>query len=88
MKRYYLKAIGSCCYNKQGVTSPPSIEYFPIERIAKVFFGKNHSWCRQFGWSNQPQVLCFTSDEHTAGLFEKVMNAFYRGFIVLERDWA
>ena len=55
MKRYYLKAYGSICYNTVGISSPI---FHPIDFL-KIPLIKNPRWAKQFGWSNQPHVLTF-----------------------------
>ena len=86
MKKYYLKATSSTCYDKTGITFPEHIS-IPIENLADIFFGRAWDWRRQFGWNNQPEVLIFSTDEEKAQLFHIVINRFYKGFVVVERDW-
>lgn len=86
-KRYYLKATGSVCYDASGITFPRRIP-IDIDALAKIFFNSSTTWQHAHGWKNQPKALCFECDEATAHLFDKVMNAFYGGFIVEERgNW-
>lgn len=63
MPRYYLRASGSNCYDKTGVTFPTH-QPMNIEDIIKSVCEKpNLRWANQFGWSNQPKVLTFNATE-------------------------
>ena len=85
-KHYYLKATGSVCYNRLGVTFPEA-KSIPIDDIAQIFFGRNFGWQKQFSWETQPEVLVFKTTRERARIFQTVMNNFYVGFVVSERIW-
>jgi hypothetical protein len=88
-RKYYLKAGGSICYDKDGITFPTK-QAIPFDKLANIFFGDRSGWQRQFNWENQPEVLIFQASETKAVMFQQVVNALSIpcGFIVKERDWA
>lgn len=67
MNRYYLKAGGSVCYDDSGITYPVSFN-IDLETLLKLSGASEIKWMNQFGWDNQPEVLCFgffvTDEEH------------------------
>lgn len=58
MNRYYLHAMGSICYDNTGITFPEQLD-FNLTQLAKLAGASEVHWERQFGWNNQPEVLCF-----------------------------
>lgn len=58
MNRYYLKALGTICYDKTGLTYPEQLTV-DLEKIAKLAGASEIHWEQQFGFSNLPEVLCF-----------------------------
>ena len=61
-KAFYLKAIGSTCYDESGITFPNKIKF----DLKNLVWGRGAifiKWGRQFGWANQPKVLSFVSDD-------------------------
>ena len=60
--KYYLKATGSVCYDKNGITFPLiiKVDYGEILSRYKI---TDLTWENQFGWNNQPEVLTFWAEE-------------------------
>ncbi len=54
--RHYIKAIGSTCYNRQGVSEGDCVRIINWNQMPGIY---NPHWANQFGWSNQPAVLTF-----------------------------
>ncbi len=77
--KYYLKALGSVCYNKDGITFP---EKHPLDfnSLAKALLPPKYYWQRQFGWTNQPEVLIFDASKAQAEKFGRVVNIITAGF--------
>lgn len=69
LKAYYLKPTGSTCYDPAGITYP---EPLPVN-WSSIFWKivPRAVFCNQFGWSNQPQVLCFKAGDVQLKLIEK-----------------
>jgi hypothetical protein len=58
MMKYYLKAGGDWCYDRNGLTFPLAVP-IPFEAIVREMFETaDIRWECQFGWINQPEVLC------------------------------
>lgn len=91
--KYYLKALGSVCYDREGITFP--LHYaVQFDNMARAFFGNKFAWQTQFGWTNQPEVLTFTCSKNVAELFDTVVNIIAQpksaGLPILKvmpRDW-
>lgn len=79
IERFYIRASGSVCYDRTGITfpAPSAIDFVALLKKNGV---KNYSWCRENGWSNQPRVLCFraTAKEQVAINHELPMGLFCR----------
>ena len=71
-QEYYLKATGSTCYNKTGITFPICI-VIDLVKLLKSYGVTNIEWRRQFDWSNQPEVLTFNI-EYSKKLSSDVYN--------------
>lgn len=56
---YYIKAMGSVCYDRTGVTFPYRGGEFLSCNWMLDMGATSAWWERQFGWNNQPEVLCF-----------------------------
>ena len=82
---YYLKATQSVCYDRNyGITFPVTIQ-LDFDSILIKHGATDISWQRQFGWSNQPMVICWQGGNVKE--INKSFNAIYLGFIVQERIW-
>ncbi len=80
MKKYYLKATGSVCYEKSGITFPLVINV-DYNEILSRYGATNLSWENQYGWSNQPEVLCFFAEEEN---IKKLNEEIPIGLIVVD----
>ena len=60
--KYYIKATGSVCYDKSGITFPLVISVDYVEILSRYQIS-DIIWENQYGWSNQPEVLCFSAEE-------------------------
>lgn len=87
MKKYYLKAIGSTCYDETGITFPNKIEY--DLRLAVWQRGALYvKWGRQFGWANQPKVVTFRTDEPAIlDFIQHMLDNQKLNLIVAEKTW-
>ena len=79
-ERWYIRSMGSTCYDKAGVTSP-----HPFALDLPALLTANDctvgAWEDQFGWSNQPAVLTFHAAKSDA---DKVSALLYdKGLIVI-----
>ena len=83
MKKYYVRATGSTCYDKTGITFPEKVS---IDFDSLLEDTKNVQWENQFGWSNQPKVITFHC---TKSLADKIDSSFpfNYGLIVVDCDW-
>lgn len=67
LKRYYLRANGSTCYDHTGITFPVRQEIC-LKTLLEQFPVRAVRWAKPFGHTNQPSVLCFTCSPHTVHL--------------------
>jgi len=82
--RYYLKATGSTCYDSSGVTFPV-VAAVDFEDILTSAGATNLEWINQFGWSNQPAVLCFSLDNPSKtflDMIQLVIDSYHVGIVV------
>jgi len=86
--RYYLKATGSTCYNSSGVTFPIDVA-IDFEHIVASAGATDLEWANQFGWSNQPEVLCFSLDNPSKAILNMIelVIATYRVGILVTTIW-
>ncbi len=90
MKKYYIKATGSTCYDNTGVTFPHNESFqlqeedMSAEKFVDELWGRNIRWENQFGWENQPQVLTFEASEEDA---TAIGYDLPHGLIVVECTW-
>ena len=94
--KYYIKATGSTCYDKTGITYPEN-KTIDLETLVNSHGGFNCVWQNQFGWSNQPQVLTFEMDDNSLdyqGLKEQaslkiqnIENEIYRLGLLICLHW-
>jgi hypothetical protein len=84
MKRYYIKALSCVCYDKTGITFPDKYE-LDLTTALKTCNCKNIRWAKQFGWKNQPRVLCFDVNEKDVNLINKSIQSWENGLLVTEK---
>lgn len=63
MRRYYMKALGSVCYDKIGITYPDEHKINFRNLLSKIIHKPKIKWVNQFNWNTQPQVLTFEAGE-------------------------
>ena len=80
MKRYYIKATGSVCYDEKGITFPENIAV-NFKGILSSICSPKVKWENQFSWTNQPEVLSFSAKEKEA---REINNKLPIGLIVVE----
>ena len=80
MKKYYLKATCSVCYDKTGITFPLIINVDYGEILSR-YGTTDLTWENQYGWSNQPKVLTFLAEEEN---IKKLNEEIPIGLIVVE----
>jgi hypothetical protein len=87
MRRFYIKATASACYDKSGLTFPKTIQYC-LETAVKAQGAKQVRWALQHGWSNQPKVLCFNATiEQAAHIHVKLAKEVGNYFVVIPKSW-
>lgn len=86
MTRYYLH--WSCAFSGSPYDVPA------IQAIVKVNGGKNVRQANQFGWSNQPKVVTWTSDIDTRKKIDQALKNELPAFqntiavpIIFSKDW-
>lgn len=59
-----------------------------LSRAVKQMGGKNVRTCRQFGWSNQPELVTFSvPNYYMAQMIEKELARFFPQVIIYKQDW-
>jgi hypothetical protein len=84
MNRFYVKALGTICYDATGLTYPEELR-IDLVKLAKLSDASEIHWENQFGWADQPQVLCM-------GFFTAYDAEFYNNFVkplglMLKEHW-
>lgn len=70
LKRYYVKATGSVCYDRSGITFPDTETVNFNSLLSGLSTPK---WENQFDWSNQPAVLSFSAEEKEAREINRIL---------------
>lgn len=81
-KRYYISASSSTCYDKSGITYPYVLAIDLAKLVKSIASKPATRWAKQFGWYNQPQVLCFTATYHEA---KDIWTKLPRGLALCEK---
>ena len=81
MKKYYVKATSSVCYDKTGITFPEKVSV-NFDKLLKD--AENIQWENQFGWDNQPEVITFYG---SVGLVAMLDLALPNGLLLGNCDW-
>ena len=81
MTKYYIKATGSVCYDKTGITFPEKI-VIDFDSLLKNV--ENVQWENYHGWDNLPEVVTFYG---SVGLVAMLDMALPNGLLVSEH-WA
>ena len=77
---YYLRATGSTCYDRTGLTFPNTVP-MDFQAILRKHDVVETEWKPEFGWSNQPDVLCFQATSEQARAIGEEFS-FQSGIIV------
>ena len=56
MTKYYIKATGSVCYDKTGITFPEKVS---VDFDSLLKNAENVQWENYHGWDNLPEVVTF-----------------------------
>ncbi len=70
MKRHYIRATGSTCYDETGITFPVK-EAVDWNALLEGLSDPQPTWENEFGWDNQPKVLVFSATEEEARLVDE-----------------
>jgi len=83
--KFYIKATGSVCYGRSGITYPvPEVDSDMTPRdYVEWQGGENVTWERQYGWENQPEVLCFEGSQLDA----RNVEAFLPRGLLVSAHW-
>ena len=85
--RYYIKATGSTCYDRTGITFPEKKE-LDLEGIVKNHGGYNLRWESQFGWTNQPDVLTFKALQNDLNPVKELELVLPNELIICHQYWS
>ena len=72
IKRYFIKNIGTVCYDEQGITFPGRIPIKLYDLMSNLRFAQP-LWECQYGWSNQPRVLSFLATNQEVKAIEAAL---------------
>lgn len=94
-KTYYIKATGSTCYNRTGITYPESIRFVHhaskyLATIVSAIIGQGDTyWGHIYDLDNTPEILFFDLNQYNEHRLDAVKSFIekYPGLIVLEKNW-
>ncbi len=84
---HYIYATGCTCYDRTGVTFPTPHIPKDFDAILRKHGVTKSIWKNQYGWSNQPEVLCFQATEEQAKAIDDEIG-HHDGLMVKTCGWA
>lgn len=88
MNRYYIKATGSTCYDKSGLTYPNKLT-IDLEQLVKLGDASEVHWEPHLNLDNLPEVLCFgywvTEDQYDT--MTMVSDIIYPMGLIIASHW-